>query len=278
MNEISVASQPSLKSVDNELLKKLFFYGGILLFANPPQITEFTIDFKTWQVGEKFKGLKFIPLGFHFISFQLIGSESTYLFWHFFNQNEVLVINWNTETEEFFKAQPEEIARYKYNIQEFDKFLGPYPLEESRSYEEFCALTSKLTAELLKNILPKSKDSDNKIVLNSFEVTSHLSKGNANVENNFLNFIHFDFKNFKKLKKHNLQSFRMQEHSDTDKIANISNSVNEKISSNLVGENLTNFYLDKSLLFENILMDFDKNRILGEYFILKWTSNAIFIL
>jgi len=47
-----------------------FLSKGVLLFLNVPEGTVFGIDFERWNVGEKFKGIKLIPPGIHFISYR----------------------------------------------------------------------------------------------------------------------------------------------------------------------------------------------------------------
>lgn len=53
--------------MDQELAKRLFAEGAVLVLLDVPERTEFGIDYNCWNVGPKFKGVKMIPPGLHFI-------------------------------------------------------------------------------------------------------------------------------------------------------------------------------------------------------------------
>ena len=53
--------------MDPELAKRLFAEGGVLVLLDVPERTEFGIDYNCWNVGPKFKGVKMIPPGLHFV-------------------------------------------------------------------------------------------------------------------------------------------------------------------------------------------------------------------
>ena len=59
----------------------------MLVMLGMPPGTEFGIDTNTWNVGEKFKGVKMIPPGLHFIYFRLVSLKGKY---HLFRQNTYL--------------------------------------------------------------------------------------------------------------------------------------------------------------------------------------------
>ena len=56
--------------MDQETAQRLFAEGGVLLLLDVPERTEFGIDYNSWVVGPKFKGVKMIPPGFHFIFYR----------------------------------------------------------------------------------------------------------------------------------------------------------------------------------------------------------------
>ena len=58
--------------MDNETLVRLFESGSILLFLDAPPDLEFGIDYTSWQTGPRFRGVKLIPPGLHFIYYRLI--------------------------------------------------------------------------------------------------------------------------------------------------------------------------------------------------------------
>ena len=41
--------------------------GGYFLAMNVPPGIEFGLDYQTWKIGEKFKGVKAIPPGVHYV-------------------------------------------------------------------------------------------------------------------------------------------------------------------------------------------------------------------
>ena len=57
-------------AMDQPTARHLFDEGAIFLFLDVPVGTEFGIDYNSWQVGAKFKGVKMIPPGIHFIYYR----------------------------------------------------------------------------------------------------------------------------------------------------------------------------------------------------------------
>lgn len=55
------------------MARQLFAEGAVLVLLDMPEGTEFGIDYNSWHVGPKFKGIKMIPPGFHFIFYRYIG-------------------------------------------------------------------------------------------------------------------------------------------------------------------------------------------------------------
>ena len=49
---------------------RLFEEGGTFVFVGVPTGTQVGIDLQTWNAGDKFKGIKMIPPGLHFIHFR----------------------------------------------------------------------------------------------------------------------------------------------------------------------------------------------------------------
>ena len=56
--------------MDQKLANKLFEEGAFLFLLDVPIGTEVGIDFNSWKTGEKFKGIKMIPPGIHFIYYR----------------------------------------------------------------------------------------------------------------------------------------------------------------------------------------------------------------
>lgn len=58
--------------MDPTLANKLFEDGAIIFILDVPLGTELGIDMNTWNTGEKFKGIKMIPPGIHYIYYRLV--------------------------------------------------------------------------------------------------------------------------------------------------------------------------------------------------------------
>ncbi|KAG9064000.1 a1-alpha2 repression [Linnemannia hyalina] len=156
--------------MDNETMKRLFKAGAILLVLDAPHNQlEFGIDVNCWNTGPRFKGIKIIPPGAHFVYYSLHNTKSARPspegdnggegassgkkeedngtveievieggttggdvrtgFWHLFESGEVVVMKWNAYNEELeLETDQDQLARYKAGIEEFDPFLGSYPL------------------------------------------------------------------------------------------------------------------------------------------------------
>ncbi|KAG0010494.1 a1-alpha2 repression [Entomortierella chlamydospora] len=128
--------------MDNETLKKLFKAGAILLVLDAPHNQlEFGIDVNCWNTGPRFRGIKIIPPGAHFVYYSLHNTKSAKSstdesvkeagtvevteggptggdvrigFWHQFESGEVVVMKWNAYNEEMeLEKDHEQIARYK---------------------------------------------------------------------------------------------------------------------------------------------------------------------
>lgn len=56
--------------MDQELAKRLLFEGACLIILDVPIGTEFGIDLKAWETAVRFKGVKMIPPGPHFIYYR----------------------------------------------------------------------------------------------------------------------------------------------------------------------------------------------------------------
>lgn len=59
-----------LLQMDQDLARSLFEEGAALVLLDVPARTEFGIDYNYWTVGPKFKGVKMIPPGFHFVFYR----------------------------------------------------------------------------------------------------------------------------------------------------------------------------------------------------------------
>uniref|UniRef100_A0A1B6CYG9 Protein AAR2 homolog n=1 Tax=Clastoptera arizonana TaxID=38151 RepID=A0A1B6CYG9_9HEMI len=145
--------------IDQELARKLLIEGGTLFFQNVPKKTIFGIDTKTWNTGEKFKGIKMIPPGLHFIHYSATNKYDDVVpragFMYNFKKSEFLVKKWNLETEDISnEVIPEcEVERLKSNLLNLDPYLGVYPFDVFIKWKN---LTEYITDELVARLVPLS--------------------------------------------------------------------------------------------------------------------------
>ncbi|KAF9191032.1 a1-alpha2 repression [Haplosporangium sp. Z 767] len=168
--------------MDNDTLKRLFKAGAILLVLDAPHNQlEFGIDVNCWNTGPRFKGVKIIPPGPHFVYYSLHNTKATEPgaensddvketvevteggttggdvrigFWHLFESGEVVVMKWNAYNEEMeLEKDQEQLARYKAGIQEFDPFLGAYPLlPPSSTYPAWLKLADHIKKPTIERV------------------------------------------------------------------------------------------------------------------------------
>lgn len=150
-----------MAEMDNELAKELFSEGAVLLFLDVPPGTEFGIDYNSWNVGTKFKGVKMIPPGFHVVFYAAVSKSAgqsaprTSCF-HYFKRREIVVKKWDTETEDVVDQDMsvEELERLRSGLMDVDQYLGKYPYE---SLKKWVSLTNHVTENIMQRVEPTSK-------------------------------------------------------------------------------------------------------------------------
>lgn len=143
--------------MNKETVQKLYEEGAIFIILNVPEGTEFGIDMKSFNTGEKFRGIKMIPAGIHYLFFSSV-SESTgdtaprTGFFHNFKSGEVLVKKWDKINECISNEEisEQEIVGFKENLRAFDGFLGPYPFD---IHERWMKLTTHITGIINRFII-----------------------------------------------------------------------------------------------------------------------------
>ncbi|CDH55582.1 protein aar2 homolog [Lichtheimia corymbifera JMRC:FSU:9682] len=149
--------------MDQQTANALFEHGACLLFLEAPPNLEFGIDYNAWTIGPLFKGVKMIPPGLHFVYFSVISREGIQGmrtgFFRYFESKEVLVREWNPQTEDLrdeTEMDPDQVERYKMNIRDFDRNMGPYPLDPPTYYQRWQKLTGYVTPGLVRRVLPNN--------------------------------------------------------------------------------------------------------------------------
>lgn len=157
------SSSSSSVDMDPDVARRLFEEGATLVLLGVPQGTELGIDCKSWVVGPRFKGVKMIPPGLHFLHYCSINSSpcggeigpKTGLFLNL-KPRQIILANWDPKEEDLdFKASQneEEVSRIRANLKDLDPFLGPYPYEVMRKW---VSLTDRLSEEVANNLQPLS--------------------------------------------------------------------------------------------------------------------------
>ena len=147
--------------MDQELAKNLVKEGATFVLKNVPKGSEFGIDMVSYNVGDKFKGLKMIPPGLHFINYSAVSAYDNSVaprsgFFHFFSAKEMLVKSWDVQGEDVSQevVSEEETQRFRDNLMgDLDQFLGPYDYEV---YQKWKSLTDYISPEVVEKLNPKS--------------------------------------------------------------------------------------------------------------------------
>ncbi|KAJ9083977.1 hypothetical protein DSO57_1028931 [Entomophthora muscae] len=148
--------------MEMEKAVKLFDQLAKLVFLDAPHSIEFGIDFNAWTTGANFKGVKFIPPGIHFVYYSATDKQgNTGIrsgFFHDFKPSEVLVKKWNPETEDLFKSSEMDVElceRIRLDIRNFDKFMGPYPIDPPELMNKWRGAIQHVSPQLVLRILAK---------------------------------------------------------------------------------------------------------------------------
>ncbi|XP_046436142.1 protein AAR2 homolog [Neodiprion fabricii] len=143
--------------MDQELAKRLLVEGATLVLLNVPLGTDFGVDMKSWNTGEKFKGVKMIPPGFHYIHYSAVNEFGDLAprsgFIHNFKKSEFLAMSWDAEKEDVSTEPPSEetVRSLKQNLTSLDQFLGPYPYD---IWEQWKGLTNTIDDAVVERCTP----------------------------------------------------------------------------------------------------------------------------
>lgn len=143
-----------------ELARQLFEQGAFLIIAGVPVKTEFGIDMSSYSVGEKFRGVKMIPPGPHFVYTAAQGpygdTSSRIGFIHYFKSQEIVIREWDNEKEELRARskgnREQEVASIRNNLRELDSFLAPYDFSTLAKWNN---LTNHLTETTINRCQPE---------------------------------------------------------------------------------------------------------------------------
>ncbi|CAI2168739.1 4441_t:CDS:2 [Funneliformis geosporum] len=192
--------------MDQETAQALFNQGAFLLFLNAPEGLEFGIDYNSWKIGPKFKGLKLIPPGLHFVFYSTSDKSGTSGlrtgFFKFYESKEIVIKDWDNTLEDVKKSEqldPEQIKRLKTDMRQFDPFLGPYPLSPPTNWQKLIRLTNYITPRLISIILPNDGKVTN-ISSSTVDEEELINLGDSRYgESDIILFTKFDLKKSWKL-------------------------------------------------------------------------------
>ena len=134
---------------------------GTLLLLNSPKKMQFGIDLSQWVIGEKFMGIKLIPIGIHYISFSLSEENNAFKQGFFIeieegkNKSKNIIREWSPKYETFIKLNDEMDKNYSIGLDnlDFDQFLGNYPYEQIQNWTDLSKfLNTSVINRLQKNI------------------------------------------------------------------------------------------------------------------------------
>jgi len=157
--ETNVETTQSVE-MEPEVAKKLLVEGATIVFRDVPPGTQVGIDMNSWNVGEKFMGIKMIPPGIHFIYYSAVNlaTRSTAPrtgFFYNFGRGEMLVRRWDPVSEDLIDdVKEEDKTRMKQDIKNLDKHLGVYPYN---SWKKWISLSSHITEATLIRLEPMCK-------------------------------------------------------------------------------------------------------------------------
>ncbi|KAF0449825.1 AAR2-domain-containing protein [Gigaspora margarita] len=228
--------------MDQETAQILFNKGAFLLFLDAPTGLEFGIDYNSWQTGPRFKGVKLIPPGLHFVYYST--SDKSGIsglrngFFKFYESKEVVIKYWDPNIEDIKRDDetvPEQNERLKSDMRQFDSFLGVYPLTPPTDWKKWINLTNYITPSLISRILPNEGRMNN-VSSSTVDEDELLNiKGSSKFYEDIILFTKFDLK----------KSWRP----------------------GAVGQEITKYSLDKSWLLCELLTSVYKNdykELLGE--------------
>ncbi|KAJ3207588.1 dolichol-P-mannose synthesis [Entophlyctis luteolus] len=181
-SKLGAAEITNLMELDQETARRLLVSGAMLLVTDAPPDLAFGIDLNEWQTGPRFKGLKLIPPGFHFVHYSAPGESAVRAgFVKFFKPKEIFVVHWDPSTEDVVDEADldrDHVMRLKHStfpvcsyrggiadetnttdILEFEPGLGAYPLmphpqQPVATYQKWLRLTTHVNEQLVARLLP----------------------------------------------------------------------------------------------------------------------------
>ncbi|XP_055315321.1 protein AAR2 homolog [Sitodiplosis mosellana] len=146
--------------IPQDMARILYEEGALLIIAGVPVGTEFGVDLSTNKVDEMFRGVKMIPPGTHFVYTAAEGiygdTAARVGFVHYFKKQEIVIREWDQNTEELRHRSSANIerdkARIRENLADLDKFLAPYDFQQLKKWQQ---LSNEITEEVIARTEPE---------------------------------------------------------------------------------------------------------------------------
>lgn len=108
--------------IPQEMARILYEEGALLIIAGVPTGTEIGVDLSPNRVDEMFRGMKMIPPGAHFVYTAAEGvygdTAARVGFIHYFKKQEIVIREWDEQTEELRPRSNANLERDKVRIRE----------------------------------------------------------------------------------------------------------------------------------------------------------------
>jgi len=150
-------------SLSPQSLVSLVQRSASILFLGVPKGVHIGVDYWNFVVGEKFKGIKFVPPGVHYVWFSsMIGGGNEDMaprvgFFVWLDAQDVLVRRWDAQLESLVSFDdPDEESRYAAGVRrmDFDSNQGSYPIHASAKWSR---LTCFMSRGLVQRLEPVGK-------------------------------------------------------------------------------------------------------------------------
>ncbi|XP_038606667.1 protein AAR2 homolog [Tachyglossus aculeatus] len=144
--------------MEPEVAKRLFLEGATLVILDVPEGTEFGIDYESWRVGPRFRGVKMIPPGVHYVHCSAAepsqAGPRTGLFLSLAPRGLVM-LRWDKDQERLERpSTPQaQLDALRAGLPRLDAHLGPYP---HATLKKWVALTSLLSQAQVEQLQPLS--------------------------------------------------------------------------------------------------------------------------
>lgn len=116
------SSKQQTFEMPQEMARILYEEGALLIVAGIPTGTEIGVDLSPNRVDEMFRGIKMIPPGPHFVYTAAEGvygdTAARVGFIHYFKKQEIVIREWDDQTEELRSRSNANLERDKIRIRE----------------------------------------------------------------------------------------------------------------------------------------------------------------